>query len=396
MDNPQTTEVAIANTFEIANMKNDNVRSNRFKGQDLYKIYTNYSYTCSVDMMGCAQILPLMHFQLNNIPMFRGAYQIINVEHNITPGDMTTSFKGVRINKTKIPMIKSCISTTNMKEVLNNYNEYSKNFNMKPLNIKELKQNESNAKLMEVDMSVFADTIMNEYPDNIIFSSGQIDQFNKLNPKLRQLMYCIVGDLNKLSDKLGYKLGVIVTSSTREETVNSNSGSDHLVNNGGASERRKRLIGTNQNGEEVEFSKMGCAIDMQGLKNGVVNKGEASINVFSLIANNYYDYIRQLIWEVNGHAVCQNDISLIHLASYGKVGQYSDKNEIFVANAPKYSGTETGSLNLPSEYLKILLNLSKNNQLKKSDGSIITLNNFGKYPTKEELAKLYNNAISIV
>jgi hypothetical protein len=47
-------------------------------------------------MLGCANIMPMMYFQLNNIPMFKGAYMIVSVKHSIKNGSMTTIFTGVR------------------------------------------------------------------------------------------------------------------------------------------------------------------------------------------------------------------------------------------------------------------------------------------------------------
>ena len=73
-------------------------------GQDIYKVYSNYSYECTVEMLGCMQIFPPMYFQLNNVPMWKGAYMIQKVSHNIKPGDITTTFTGVRQNKYAIPM----------------------------------------------------------------------------------------------------------------------------------------------------------------------------------------------------------------------------------------------------------------------------------------------------
>jgi hypothetical protein len=48
-----------------------------------------------------------MYFQLNNIPMFHGAYMIINATHKITPNHMTTTFKGVRTRFVDTPLIDS-------------------------------------------------------------------------------------------------------------------------------------------------------------------------------------------------------------------------------------------------------------------------------------------------
>ena len=70
-----------------------------YKGTDLYKIFNARSYTCKVDALGCMNIQPLMYFDLQNVPFFKGAYLITNVTHNITPNHMTTSFQGVRQSK---------------------------------------------------------------------------------------------------------------------------------------------------------------------------------------------------------------------------------------------------------------------------------------------------------
>ena len=105
MDKPQVTEYSIGATLDIANHYGENQKVQTFVGQDLYKVYSNYSYTCTVEMMGNAMITPLMYFQLNNIPMFRGAYMVIKVEHTISQGNMTTIFTGVRMSKNKIPYV---------------------------------------------------------------------------------------------------------------------------------------------------------------------------------------------------------------------------------------------------------------------------------------------------
>ena len=104
MENPQVTEASIAMTQLIASKGGDGPRESAIYGQDLYRVYSNYSYTCNVDMMGNSQVMPLMYFQLNNIPMFRGAYMITKVTHNIAAGSMTTQFTGVRQNKNATPL----------------------------------------------------------------------------------------------------------------------------------------------------------------------------------------------------------------------------------------------------------------------------------------------------
>lgn len=104
MDNPRVTDYSLYNMFLLTNSVEGNELNRPLTvANDIYSIYANRSYNCSVEMMGCANIMPMMYFQLNNIPMFRGAYMISNVEHHISAGDFTTKFTGVRISKNQLP-----------------------------------------------------------------------------------------------------------------------------------------------------------------------------------------------------------------------------------------------------------------------------------------------------
>jgi len=75
-------------------------------GQNLFNVWRTRSYSAVIDSLGNAQIQPFMYFQLDNVPMFAGAYTIIHVKHTIKPNHMSTNFKGVRVRATKTPMIK--------------------------------------------------------------------------------------------------------------------------------------------------------------------------------------------------------------------------------------------------------------------------------------------------
>jgi murein DD-endopeptidase MepM/ murein hydrolase activator NlpD len=88
---------------DIANKASPTNRTNI--GQNLFNLYSVRSYSCEVECMGNAMIQPMMYFQLNNIPMFRGAYWIIKTSHSITPNHMTTKFRGVRIRHEKTPLL---------------------------------------------------------------------------------------------------------------------------------------------------------------------------------------------------------------------------------------------------------------------------------------------------
>lgn len=117
MDNPIVTDQVLKANYMIASMYNKNGENGKNIipiGQDLFSIYSNNSYSCSVKMLGCAWIQPLMYFQLLNVPLFKGAYIIQEVSHHIEPGNMITSFKGMRLPNVATKKIKdSCIIKLN-------------------------------------------------------------------------------------------------------------------------------------------------------------------------------------------------------------------------------------------------------------------------------------------
>ena len=76
-------------------------------GQNVYNVYAVRSYTAQVEMMGNAMIQPMMYFQLDNIPMFHGAYMITKVSHSIKANSMSTNFTGTRIRYPETPLIEA-------------------------------------------------------------------------------------------------------------------------------------------------------------------------------------------------------------------------------------------------------------------------------------------------
>lgn len=117
MNTPMITAESIKNQFIIASQNAINGSTDSDKkfhtiGQDLYTIYSNNSYTCTVKMLGCAYIQPLMYFQLNNIQMFSGTYIIQRVTHHIEPGNMETTFVGVRMANKSTKLVKDWILAT--------------------------------------------------------------------------------------------------------------------------------------------------------------------------------------------------------------------------------------------------------------------------------------------
>ena len=104
-----------------------------YQGTDLYKLFNARSYTCKVDALGCMNIQPLMYFDLQNVPFFKGAYLITSVNHSITPNHMTTSFQGVRQSKFIAPPPKEI--TADLKLNLKESTDVSNIFNFNDLNV---------------------------------------------------------------------------------------------------------------------------------------------------------------------------------------------------------------------------------------------------------------------
>lgn len=119
MDNPRVTDYAIRNKFALAHSSVGGRSEAEGAAQDLYSIYSNRSYDCNVEMLGCANIMPMMYFQLNNVPMFNGAYMITKVEHDIQNNTMTTKFTGTRMSRYYIPYNKSLFALQELFEIIN-------------------------------------------------------------------------------------------------------------------------------------------------------------------------------------------------------------------------------------------------------------------------------------
>ena len=85
------------------------------KGQNLYNLYENRSYKATINGFGNMMIQPTQYFQLENVPLFNGAYIILSVEHNITPNKMTTSFSGTKLLKYPLPRVMNPIAFTSFR-----------------------------------------------------------------------------------------------------------------------------------------------------------------------------------------------------------------------------------------------------------------------------------------
>ena len=94
----------------LANPKKGGSPTQSGKGNNIYDMYLTRSYSCKVSALGNFQIQPLMYFQLDNVPMFKGTYMITNVTHKITPQKVETEFKGTRQPLVQTPIVVDPIS----------------------------------------------------------------------------------------------------------------------------------------------------------------------------------------------------------------------------------------------------------------------------------------------
>lgn len=101
---PETAET-LQIVDSIAKKGSENNRT--LAGQNIYNVYGFRSYKAEVEMMGNAMIQPMMHFQLDNIPMYHGVYLITHAKHNIKPNYMSTIFSGVRVRYAESKIISA-------------------------------------------------------------------------------------------------------------------------------------------------------------------------------------------------------------------------------------------------------------------------------------------------
>lgn len=78
-----------------------------YKKANLYNIFSLRQYQCDVTCLGNFNVHPLNYFQLDNVPFYHGAYQVIKVTHSITPGNAETTFSGLRMPRFVHPVLQT-------------------------------------------------------------------------------------------------------------------------------------------------------------------------------------------------------------------------------------------------------------------------------------------------
>lgn len=93
-DSTKTTAESIVNLQRLVDKQVDNKQVT--KDCSTIPVLEGRSYTCEVDTLGNAQISPMQFFYIDNMPIFGGLYQIMEVHHTITPNNFETKFKGMK------------------------------------------------------------------------------------------------------------------------------------------------------------------------------------------------------------------------------------------------------------------------------------------------------------
>ena len=213
-ENPIVTDEALKAQFLIAGMNSstntENGKKISFLGQDLYTVYSNNSYTCTVKMMGCAWIQPLMYFQLNNIPMFRGAYLIQKVTHHIIPSDMETTFVGTRMSKISTKFVSEPIFAIDNDQISPQAKEIVENILAKTTNDCKYAFYNPNIDLEGTSMpSEDFDLSLEEYEMKYGYTFDEIVDKTKFT-SIKHLLGSVVKSEAEGQDKLGRELVAVV------------------------------------------------------------------------------------------------------------------------------------------------------------------------------------------
>jgi putative chitinase len=116
-DEHKETQESLAIIEQMSKSKEGGGSSTRAsKGNSMYDVYLTRSYECTVQGFGNMMIQPLSYFVLENVPMFHGTYLILDVKHSVKPNNVMTTFKGLRMTKTTVPIVKDALSLLNLSD----------------------------------------------------------------------------------------------------------------------------------------------------------------------------------------------------------------------------------------------------------------------------------------
>ena len=94
-DSTKPTAESILNLQRLVDKENSD--HNVAMDCSMLPVYEGRSYKAKIDILGNSQVYPMQYFYLQRMPMFGGLYQIMKVNHSITPNNMSTSMEGIRM-----------------------------------------------------------------------------------------------------------------------------------------------------------------------------------------------------------------------------------------------------------------------------------------------------------
>lgn len=277
MTNPMDTGISIGVTAQVAELGSSHEHKVMFYGQDTFNIWKNYSYEAEIEMMGDAQIQPLMYFQLLNIPMWHGAYMIKNVTHSITPGNMVTRFKGQKMSRYMPPYCREYFYGFNVLDSVEKENNTTVDITTIPSgNISDITMPDGYNKVSKdgVDTSDLADYIC--AGNNVNLQLGGVN----LNEDTKILFKQLIEEIKQLPEnRNGEKWSICLTSAVR--------------NSGNRSEHNYRRGGIAPNAIDIQV----CPIEKDGKRKPRIKDAAKLFTVMDLIVTNHYEEIGQLIFE---------------------------------------------------------------------------------------------------
>lgn len=167
----------------------DKITKEQYQGQNtqlqsnnLFNVYQQRSYSCTLSTLGNMMIQPTMYFDLMNIGMFKGAYLILEVNHSIVPNKITTSFKGVRVPKYIKPYVDSYAMIVNLgldqALIQSNQNQISGTSNISIVKSSVINTSSAKPLLGKLQSNVVTNAYGKAFMDLIAYTEGTLGTGN--------------------------------------------------------------------------------------------------------------------------------------------------------------------------------------------------------------------------
>lgn len=342
MDNPMATDISISAMYGIAKEGSGNTGGVVYYGQDIFNIYRSYAYECEVEMMGNAQIQPLMYFQLLNVPMWSGAYMVFNVTHTMSPGNMVTRIRGQKMSRYYTPYLTRYLSKKKDMESMENVSQSGDGSSIVGTSSGEKDYDMRDSYIGVSDSEVSCD--LDYLKDNYV--SGDTVNFEYDGVQLREELCVLLSRLVKEVETFsGNKWTVLVSSAVRSY--------------GNSSEHNYKATPYPANAVDLQVAE---------IRNGKKVKVKDASKVFyvmDILVTNHRDEIGQLIFEgMEGHNILNGDLSYmeyyncLHLSYTGNIEgapqifMSDDANGKNIANGNRYEVSYLSD-NVPAGYKSI-------------------------------------------